>query len=1397
MADIIINPNIDKENRLNQIFEFIKDRQFYCAVAYAKVCKRREEAYNKLNNTKDDYFDKLYTALAYAFDDPWYGVKAYDNFNFTKEKKVNKIDDKSFNDDKNFISFVGKEFIDFLFLSIAIRILYSYDENLTIIDKKRVIDELTIFVDSAEEDIKKNVKEIVSKLTEIVELLCEFNINEHMTLSYIDKENSLDKEDDNEEIKKINLEEEIKKYCSNINDAESKIRNKIFLDSNLYTYCKDVIDVVDNDYEVAFLSLSDLSLSDIKFYNFIDDNELELDPINIKDYVRNINTKFADSEENSDKYKKIWKDLENFLNTVYNYVKKIGDKKAHNEAYKDINRYKKISDEVCDKLGCVIKNINILLNKNDRKDRKEKKNFGYIAGLLTLLYTLCNIKDHISSDFEHYTYQYGKYFYVPFLLSDDVLLDKDFLPDFPTFYFDKNFFPNFVKFDYNNIDEKKRVSTFSEEKRKEFIKLMMPEYIIVEHANKFKGTSCSSSELKFTLDKFKLYNLTNRNYTIKERIDDYFGKKENISNNEIEDAITLSKVDQQDFYGKLELAECYRKLEDVGFLLKEDELDKIRENAFGLYINFHKNIDEKFYVWLCVDNHNFGYFKKVADNYSKYIDDNSKALSYYWSERIELEKNKEEYKEHIKEDKDKKFIKKFINFFNKLVYFLKDENYYAISEFLNNAGLFLNNDNNDNKDDLNNFLSDYTEEKKYERSCELLVNRKLERLIEDDENINNDSKEFLLNIVSLWEDIFSELKKSSVINRDKLAKLLSFLGFEINEKDITIKDGIKIDFLDGDGKLQNLENCEIIISNKSSNISNNHQIASFIPYIFKNGFRIIFINKGFAFDDKINDLIALSNKPEILGNNTIIFFNGQFKLDDKRKLSKAVKNKRQKDSKLFLFIDRVVMLFLLKNYSIKKKDDANTEKKDFLEIADEKSKKEKRKVDVKEIVNDCLMSIILPFGFYQPYDSSTSGTANKDIMFVGRKEELDKIKNPTLPFMIVYGGRQLGKSLLLEQAEKDINREKSNCIAIYCDIRNKEDFKPQNKDDYKKIYNDITLGYIGKKLREYNIVDKDIKEWKGFQKEIEKFLDNPQNINKKLYLFLDEVDDFVTSCKKLDTEAPFLMIKEIADKYKDKGRFNVVFAGLNLYVDFRGTNGFFAKNQNGIVGQLKKNDSNFILIEPFGIEEACELIERPLHYLGLDFSESLSLIYLILYNTNYYPCLIQMYCESMLNNINMNKGPIYKMDKKDIYELLITETFQTDVSNTFEKTLNLNSNGENDVSGDNTFKYLANMLALLCHKKEYRAYKLSEFVELAKGNDEVIKDIGRIEKICKLNDEDKLNDLLDLLVKLSVFERMGDKMRGYSYRFKKFSLYRLMGTEEKICGNLKKYIKEDENFVCR
>lgn len=1304
----IINPNIDKEKRLKQIFEFIKDQQFYCAVAYAKVCKLREDEWNKAKNTKDDYFNKLYTALAYAFDDPWYGEKVYDNFNFADRK----IEDKDY-------SYFDEIFFDFLFLSISLRILYSH--NNPNFPNKRDIDEIKNKLIEFEDYIK---------LENIFTFLYEFKKDNNVSFSFLAdesiKEKIRNRTSNNKNVKEISLEQEVKKYISNNKDVDFDVRNKIFnLDSDLYSLLKTAVD--ENDYE--FL-LSD-EIDGIEFYKIANNNDLKVNIAEVKEYVKQkakkVDKKFEN--ENSDKFKNICQDVEKLLDFVYSYLKNLSDKQSEEKSNTNIDIYIKAYNKIYSELESVIGNIKSFIVKKNREDQEDK----IVEGVLTLLYIIYNIKDCISLDYkkEKYTYQYGKYFYVPFLLSDDVLLNETFLPDFPDFYFDNNFLPS--------IDE---------QKNKKFLESIMPEYLIIENAQKFKNFDYSLYNLKSKLEKKN----DNYNYTTKKIIDKYLDTEHHISSENIKRKKKASKFELKDFYGKLELSECFCQLEDV-YLLKIDELDRVKENSFNLYINFHENID-KFYDWLCGKDENFDYFKKIVNIYSKYIDDNSKILENYWIEKI-----KSKYQENNNEsDKLLKFIEEY-------------KNYSVIREAINN-GYNLFEEDKELFKNLSKYIKQH--EHRYDRAL-----RKLERLINDiDDELSDENKIFLLNIARNWENIFLLPKNSSKIDKNKVVNLLSSLGFDIKE----IKDETKFELIDGNGTIQKLNSYDITVSN--NNYSNNHQFASFIPYLLKNSFRIIFIKEDFVFNNMVEDLFKFSDRDEIAEKNTIILFDNKIKLNEKRNLSEKIKTKRRNNNNLFLFIDRVVILFLLESFS------------NALKTAKEKTKQEQREVDVREILNDMLMSIILPFGFYQPYDSSTSGTANKDIMFVGRKEELDKIKNPTLPFMIVYGGRQLGKSLLLEQAEKDINRDKSNCIAIYCDIRNKEDFKPQNKDDYKKIYNDITLGYIGKKLREYNIVDKDIKEWKEFQKEIEKFLDNPQNINKKLYLFLDEVDDFVTSCKKLDTEAPFLMIKEIADKYKDKGRFNVVFAGLNLYVDFRGTNGFFAKNQNGIVGQLKKDDSNFVLIKPFDIEDAVELIKRPLHYLGLDFSKDLSLVYLILYNTNYYPCLIQMYCQNILENMSKSEnysllysdGPIYYLEQDNINNILIDDEFEERVKKAFDLTLQLNSTGNNDISGDNTFKYLANMLALLCHTQGYRAYKLEDFINLAHGSD---NDIGKIEKICDLADEGKLEDLLDLLEKLSVFEKCGDKDKGYSYRFKRFSLYKLMDKEEDIRKKLKEYILED------
>ena len=100
----------------------------------------------------------------------------------------------------------------------------------------------------------------------------------------------------------------------------------------------------------------------------------------------------------------------------------------------------------------------------------------------------------------------------------------------------------------------------------------------------------------------------------------------------------------------------------------------------------------------------------------------------------------------------------------------------------------------------------------------------------------------------------------------------------------------------------------------------------------------------------------------------------------------------------------------------------------------------------------------------------------------------------------------------------------------------------------------------------------------------------------------------------------------------------------------------FLTNENSIAAHFKDDP---VSVGPFSPKDARELIEKPLHYLGLDFSTETE-IYLILENTNYYPCLIQLYCEKLLKLMTEDEyagysekdSPIYNVRKEHIRKIL-------------------------------------------------------------------------------------------------------------------------------------------------
>ena len=81
---------------------------------------------------------------------------------------------------------------------------------------------------------------------------------------------------------------------------------------------------------------------------------------------------------------------------------------------------------------------------------------------------------------------------------------------------------------------------------------------------------------------------------------------------------------------------------------------------------------------------------------------------------------------------------------------------------------------------------------------------------------------------------------------------------------------------------------------------------------------------------------------------------------------------------------------------------------------------------------ELLFSCAAPFGYLQPYTTSPGNIPVE--MFFGREDEIAKIESATTDGCLVYGGRQLGKSALLNHVRKRFHKPESGRHAYYLKI---------------------------------------------------------------------------------------------------------------------------------------------------------------------------------------------------------------------------------------------------------------------------------------------------------------------------------------------------------------------------
>lgn len=318
-----------------------------------------------------------------------------------------------------------------------------------------------------------------------------------------------------------------------------------------------------------------------------------------------------------------------------------------------------------------------------------------------------------------------------------------------------------------------------------------------------------------------------------------------------------------------------------------------------------------------------------------------------------------------------------------------------------------------------------------------------------------------------------------------------------------------------------------------------------------------------------------------LSHTAIVFLNGALDLPGRRQIAERF-HREKSGQNSFLLVDWVLMLYL-----------ALHQKSERLPV---------------------FLSCSLPYtSSFQPF--VTSGSVS-DEMFIGRKRELNQILDPKGP-VIVYGGRQLGKTALLERALSRANHPSKKEYAVL--IRGTALCK--NEQELAEM---IVQG-----LRADGLDIRNVSTLKDLCVHLRKKYDS--KVWTKLLLLIDEADTILADFRK--TTPAYKPLIPLSDLKRETGNdFKFILAGLHNVCRA-------AIDPNTIFGQL----GGALCIKPLTSADALELLSRPLRYMG--FQVSPTHLEHILVNTSFYPGIVHYVGYSLVENLSTKYSDYYQASR--------------------------------------------------------------------------------------------------------------------------------------------------------
>jgi hypothetical protein len=406
-----------------------------------------------------------------------------------------------------------------------------------------------------------------------------------------------------------------------------------------------------------------------------------------------------------------------------------------------------------------------------------------------------------------------------------------------------------------------------------------------------------------------------------------------------------------------------------------------------------------------------------------------------------------------------------------------------------------------------------------------------------------------------------------------------------------------------------------------------------------------------------------------------------------------------------------------------------------------------------------LLDVGLLTYFANPY-ADYSGTPVPPEMFFGRHHELTQLRN-VQGSAVLYGGRRLGKSSLLDQLERE-GQQRPGGNAVYISV----DEVKYATDYVLSAWNAVCKALAARKT--IAAMPHGATDWKEVRNWIEKELSSPANTAKSCYLLLDEADELMKRELDASPKAPSFVrsLQHLCESVQKRCHIRYVIAGLHNVTRM-------STEENSPLGKAEA-----IALEPFtsadDIQRGIELVTKPLAALGFYFAKgSEDLPLRILSVCNFYPAFIQLYCKNLLErmyNIRQdNKPPIY-IRATDLDAVERDGNLLSDLQRKFELNLNL----------DKRYKAIALILADVYYGQiasgQYDGLTVTEIAELCQtyaGQHFEHTGAGAYEA------------LVDEMRKLNVLERVRSR-----YVLRNPNIAMMMGDRERISHLIDELAKE-------